>query len=349
MGRARGEWSRIGAPLVLPLLSCAQDPTPPCAHGASSASAPPPVATTPAVPATDAALAARHHVDMTVSVADLLARYRTDAAGAEARYKGKRVRVVGGPHDVQADAAGGPLVVLMDRATGTTQNFHYSSDDEKGDAGVPPSPGPFVEALFYREYAPEVSTLTRDKPVVANCTVEGLARDISNVQLAQCSLADLTAYRVCRQMLRFDCLLSGWTEDARVPFLFTGVRWHTGIGEKKVADAWADDGRAPLAAPDFDPEHRLSALERRYADRVIGMFVRADSRTSYERDVEAMKANADAGAGGLGRRHAEDRASRIYVMFPSDAASEDLIEQEQRESTEGHARWVLHRLPQTTD
>jgi hypothetical protein len=301
----------------------------------------------PAASATDAALAARHHVDLTASVAELLARYRTDAVGADARYKGKRVRVVGGPHEVHVDAAGGPLVVLMNQATGTTQNFHYSGDDEKADAGVSSSSGPFAEARFYREYASEVLTLTRDKPVVANCTVEGLAPDTSNVKLALCSFADLTAYRVCRQMLRFNCLLSGWTEDTRVPFLFTGVRWHTGIDEKKVAEAWTDDGRAPLAPTEFDPEHRLSALERRYADRVIGMFVWADSRTSYERDVGAMKANAD--AGGLGRRHAEDPASRIYVMFPSDAESKDLIEQEQRESTEGHARWVLHRLPQTMD
>jgi len=282
---------------------------------------------------------------MTVPVADLLAHYRTDAAHADALYKGKRIRVIG-PREIRADAAGGPMVTLADRATGTTQSFHYGTEKQP-DAGGPLSPPLVAEAIFYKDDASLVSNLTTDKPVVANCTVEGLS---TNVRLVGCSFADLTVYDACRQMLRFNCLLPGWREDARVPFLFTGVTWwRTDAIERKVAEAWTDDGRAPLAMTDLDPEHHLSALERRYADRVIGMVVRADSRPSYERDIAAMNARGD--AGGFGRRYAADPASRTYVIFPpnGDSEHEHDHERENRESTEAHAKDVLYRLPQVTD
>jgi len=126
-------------------------------------------------------------------------------------------------------------------------------------------------------------------PLAATRRSHGGSPDEQRDNLGKVAGPMLTVYDACGQMLRFNCLLPGWKEDARVPFLFTGVTWwRTDAIERKVAEAWTDDGRAPLATTDLDPEHHLSALERRYADRVTGMFVRADSRASFERDIAAI-------------------------------------------------------------
>jgi len=270
---------------------------------------------------------------------DLLLDYAKKPAAADAKYKGKRIRVEGEVREAHRDASGAPWIVLgVSPVHGSDDIHQVVGAHYVGESGhVRP---PLAELRFDQESAARASTLAPDKRLLLECTVEGFSE---RVRLTACGFADTRAYDVCVRNPFVSCILPGWRDAERVPFVFHWVRDYGSVDGKKVIDAWVDDGRAPFLAPNVDPQHMLSDNETHYAWRTIGMVVRVDSLEDYDRALSAMDAEADAGV--LGSRYIGSRGARTFVLLPPHFEVGDMHETGLRHALEEEFQRSLDQLP----
>jgi hypothetical protein len=110
-------------------------------------------------------------VDMTVDVAELLRDYKGNELRGDAKYKSKRVRILGEAGEMKRDLMN---AIYMTVGTGAPLEI------------------PKAQCFFSDEYLTTLASLTKGEHVAVNCTVGGL---MMNVLLKNCAFS--TALDVC--------------------------------------------------------------------------------------------------------------------------------------------------------
>jgi hypothetical protein len=115
-------------------------------------------------------------VEMTVDVAELLKDYKGNELRGDAKYKGKRLRVIGKAGDMKRDLTN---TIFMTVGTGV------------------PFETPEAQCFFADEYASSVASLTKGDTVVVNCTVAGL---MMNVLMKDCAFPSVATLNACYKL-----------------------------------------------------------------------------------------------------------------------------------------------------
>jgi hypothetical protein len=179
-----------------PSPSGAADATPAADTAAASVVAPASTALDASAPKSKTARG--EHADMTVRVAELLKDYKGNELRGDAKYKGKRVRIVGQAGEIKHDLTSSIFLTVSTGARLET---------------------PEAQCFFGNEYAERLASFSPGQPVLVNCTVQGL---MMNVLMKDCSLANVAAYNVCIALqnagVAAECAESAWLDDDEVPF-----------------------------------------------------------------------------------------------------------------------------------